>query len=176
QGIRVEREKLAQMSTWFIWDMWDAKARSTRLGRFGEAGKRRTNALGTRGTKVREVCGSAELDENGTIGLGELGTFGTQKREVHGSAELIREQLVRANLGHLGRERREVRGSAESDENGTIGPGELGTFGTKSSDGPEKNRLRVNRPIGEQRAQLNLGHAGQKCPTGPKNTQNDPKT
>ncbi|KAH9303424.1 hypothetical protein KI387_015007, partial [Taxus chinensis] len=113
------------------------------------------------------------------------------------------EQLVRANLGHLGqkvrRARKEqtsgdwgiegpielgthgtkvckVRGSAESGENGTIGPGELGTFGTKSSDGPEKNRLRVNRPIGEQRAQLNLGHAGQKCPTGPKNTQNDPKT
>ncbi|KAH9299482.1 hypothetical protein KI387_031164, partial [Taxus chinensis] len=37
---------------------------------------------------------------------------------------------------------RGVRDSAELDENGTTGPGELGTFGTKSSDGPEKNRLR----------------------------------
>ncbi|KAH9326211.1 hypothetical protein KI387_006389, partial [Taxus chinensis] len=64
-------------------------------------------------------------------------------------------------LEHAGQKYVKVRGSAESDENGTIGPGELGTFGTKSSDGPEKNRLRVNRPIGEQRAQLNLGHAGQ---------------
>ncbi|KAH9303640.1 hypothetical protein KI387_008044, partial [Taxus chinensis] len=47
----------------------------------GEAGKRRTNALGTRRTKLREVRNSAELDENGTTGPGELGTFGTKSSD-----------------------------------------------------------------------------------------------
>ncbi|KAH9320251.1 hypothetical protein KI387_022020, partial [Taxus chinensis] len=69
------------------WDVRDESTWNTIIGRI--RAKRRTNAFGTCGTKVRGI-----------------------------------------------------RESDESDEKGTTGPGELGTCGTKSSDGPEKNRLR----------------------------------
>ncbi|KAH9324574.1 hypothetical protein KI387_004752, partial [Taxus chinensis] len=96
------------------------------------------------------------------MALGSFGTCGTRKREVRGSADSGEEGKRCTNaLGTCGTKVCKVCGSAESNENGTIGLGELGTFGTKSSDRPEKNRLQVNQPIGEQRAQLNLGHVGQ---------------
>ncbi|KAH9309650.1 hypothetical protein KI387_037561, partial [Taxus chinensis] len=79
--------------------------------------------------------------------LGSFGTQGTRKREVRGSAEFGRcgektgSQML---LGHVGRKYAEYTDMIRpnQDEKGTTGPGELGTCGTKSSDGPEKNRLR----------------------------------
>ncbi|KAH9306194.1 hypothetical protein KI387_010598, partial [Taxus chinensis] len=82
-------------------------------------GKRRTNELGTCGTRKYEVRDLADSDDAGKRRTNEPRTCGTRKREV--------------------------RGSAESDENGTIGPGELGTFWDKKFRRARKEQLRVNR-------------------------------
>ncbi|KAH9311253.1 hypothetical protein KI387_026288, partial [Taxus chinensis] len=66
-----------------------------------------------------------------------------RKREVCGSADSGNAGKRRTNvLGTCGTKVRRIRDSPESDEKGITGSGELGTFGTKSFDGPEKNGLR----------------------------------